>query len=210
MPVGTAARSKYLSAADYEGLGAEIVLGNTYHLMLRPGAEVVARFGGSARSPAGVATRSPTAAATRCSRSSRKVDDDGVTFRSVYDGSTHRFTPESAVATQELLGADIQMVLDVCPPLPSPPDVVEPRRRPHRRLGRARPGPPIDATTKRCSASSRAASTRTTRPQRRHTAGLDFDGYGIGGLQRRRDPRRDAARPRRQRSPTCRPTGRAT
>src|SRR6187200_3142508 len=54
-----------------------------------------------------------------------KVDDDGVTFRSTYDGSSHRFTPESAVATQELLGADIQMVLDVCPPLPSPPSVVE-------------------------------------------------------------------------------------
>ena len=52
------------------------------------------------------------------------VDDDGVTFRSTYDGSTHRFTPEIAVRTQELLGADIQMVLDVCPPLPSPPDVI--------------------------------------------------------------------------------------
>ena len=53
-----------------------------------------------------------------------KVDDDGVTFHSTYDGSTHRFTPEIAVHTQELLGADIQMVLDVCPPLPSPPEVI--------------------------------------------------------------------------------------
>ena len=53
-----------------------------------------------------------------------KVDDDGVTFRSTYDGSSHRLTPEIAVHTQELLGADIQMVLDVCPPLPSPPEVI--------------------------------------------------------------------------------------
>src|SRR5206468_4310636 len=53
------------------------------------------------------------------------VDDDGVTFRSVYDGSAHRLTPESAVVTQQLLGADVQMALDVCPPLPSPHAVVE-------------------------------------------------------------------------------------
>src|SRR5207237_9979544 len=76
------------------------------------------------------------------------VDDDGVTFRSTYDGSLHRFTPEAAVATQAAIGADIQMVLDVCPPLPSPPEVVRVAvertaawaaraRRAHRREGQA-------------------------------------------------------------------------
>ncbi len=72
-----------------------------------------------------------------------KVDDEGVTFTSTYDGSTHRFTPEVAVHTQQLLGADIQMVLDVCPPLPSTPEVVrlavERRQRGRRERGRRTP-----------------------------------------------------------------------
>ena len=73
---------------------------------------------------------------------SPKVDDDGVTFRSVYDGSEHRLTPETAVAVQEALGADIQMVLDVCPPLPSPHEVRAARRGAHRDVGGARGGRP--------------------------------------------------------------------
>ncbi len=111
-----------------------------------------------------------------------KVDDDGVTFRSVYDGSTHRFTPESAVRTQELLGADIQMVLDVCPPLPSPPDVVrlavertsawaQRARAAHQREGQSLFG----IVQGGIDASLRAESAR-------RTLELDFDGYGIGGL----------------------------
>jgi queuine tRNA-ribosyltransferase len=111
-----------------------------------------------------------------------KVDDDGVTFQSTYDGSTHRFTPESAVATQELLGADIQMVLDVCPPLPSPPDVI--------RLAVER--------TAAWAARARHAHTRpdqslfgivqggTSEAMRAESARriveLGFDGYGIGGF----------------------------
>ena len=75
-----------------------------------------------------------------------KVDDDGVTFQSTYDGSTHRFTPEAAVATQELLGADIQMVLDVCPPLPSPPEVVRLAVERTAGVGRARRVPRTDGT----------------------------------------------------------------
>ena len=111
-----------------------------------------------------------------------KVDDDGVTFRSVYDGSTHRFTPESAVAIQELLGADIQMVLDVCPPLPSPPDVVElavertaawaaRARAAHRRDGQSLFGIVQGGTSEALRAESAC-----------RTVDLDFDGYGIGGL----------------------------
>src|SRR6478735_1453886 len=125
MPVGTRGAVKYLSAADYDALGAEIVLGNTYHLMLRPGAEVVARFGGLGRFAGWDGLTLTDSGGYQVFSLEPRVDDDGVTFRSVYDGSTHRMTPESAVATQELLGADIQMVLDVCPPLPSPPAVVD-------------------------------------------------------------------------------------
>ena len=124
MPVGTRGAVKYLSAADYEDLGAEIVLGNTYHLMLRPGADVVARFGGLGAFAGWGGLTLTDSGGYQVFSLGPKIDDDGVTFRSVYDGSLHRMTPESAVATQELLGADIQMVLDVCPPLPSPPEVV--------------------------------------------------------------------------------------
>ena len=124
MPVGTRGAIKYLSADDYDALGAQIVLGNTYHLMLRPGAETVAALGGLAKFAGWDGLTLTDSGGFQVFSLEPKVDDDGVTFASTYDGSTHRFTPESAVATQQLLGADIQMVLDVCPPLPSPPEVV--------------------------------------------------------------------------------------
>lgn len=182
MPVGTRGAIKYLSAADYERLGAEIVLGNTYHLMLRPGAETVARFGGLGAFAGWPGLTLTDSGGFQVFSLEPKVDDDGVTFRSTYDGSTHRFTPEGAVATQELLGADIQMVLDVCPPLPSPADVVElavkrtvlwasRARAAHTRPGQALFGivqGGIDPDLRRTSAIQ--------------TAELDFDGYGIGGL----------------------------
>ena len=124
MPVGTRGAIKYLSATDYERLGIEIVLGNTYHLMLRPGADVVARLGGLGGFTGWNGLTLTDSGGFQVFSLAPLVDDDGVTFKSTYDGSMHRFTPEGAVATQELLGADIQMVLDVCPPLPSSPDVV--------------------------------------------------------------------------------------
>src|SRR5689334_19067844 len=124
MPVGTRGAIKYLSAADYERPGAEIVLGNTYHLMLRPGAETVAALGGLGKFAGWGGLTLTDSGGFQVFSLDPKVDDDGVTFKSTYDGSRHRFTPELAVHTQELLGADIQMVLDVCPPLPSPDHVV--------------------------------------------------------------------------------------
>jgi queuine tRNA-ribosyltransferase len=124
MPVGTRGAIKYLSASDYEQLGAQIVLGNTYHLMLRPGAETVAHFGGLGAFAGWGGLTLTDSGGFQVFSLDPDVDDDGVTFKSTYDGSKHRFTPESAVHTQQLLGADIQMVLDVCPPLPSPPQVV--------------------------------------------------------------------------------------
>jgi queuine tRNA-ribosyltransferase len=182
MPVGTRGAIKYLSAADYERLGAEIVLGNTYHLMLRPGAETVAALGGLGRFAGWGGLTLTDSGGFQVFSLEPKVDDDGVTFRSVYDGSTHRFTPESAVATQELLGADIQMVLDVCPPLPSPVDVVRTA---------------VDRTSawaKRARAAHRRGDQalfgivqggidEVMRAEHaKRTADLDFDGYGIGGL----------------------------
>jgi queuine tRNA-ribosyltransferase len=182
MPVGTRGAIKYLSADDYDALGAQIVLGNTYHLMLRPGAETVAVLGGLGRFAGWDGLTLTDSGGFQVFSLEPKVDDDGVTFQSTYDGSTHRFTPESAVDTQQLLGADIQMVLDVCPPLPSAPDVVRlavertaawaaRARGAHTRVDQALFGIVQGGTSE----TMRAESAR-------RTVDLDFDGYGIGGL----------------------------
>ncbi len=182
MPVGTRGAIKYLSAADYERLGAEIVLGNTYHLMLRPGAETVASLGGIGRFAGWNGLTLTDSGGFQVFSLDPKIDDDGVTFQSTYDGSSIRFTPEAAVHTQELLGADIQMVLDVCPPLPSPPEVIrvalertslwaERARTTHRRDDQALFGIVQGGISE---------ELRVESAQR--TAALEFDGYGIGGL----------------------------
>jgi len=182
MPVGTRAAIKYLSAADYERLGAQIVLGNTYHLMLRPGADLIGKFGGLGSFAGWDGLTLTDSGGYQVFSLDPAVDDDGVTFKSTYDGSTHRFTPELAVDVQQKLGADIQMVLDVCPPLPSPPETV--RRA-------------LDLTTEWA---SRAKETHAREDQAlfgivqggldenlraesaRRTVDTGFDGYGIGGL----------------------------
>jgi queuine tRNA-ribosyltransferase len=128
MPVGTRGAVRSLSSVDLADLGAEVVLANTYHLMLRPGVDVVAGVGGLHRFMAWdghLLTDSGGFQVFSLDPGGNvEVDDDGVSFRSVYDGSRHRLTPELAVDAQERLGADIQMALDVCPPLPSPAPVV--------------------------------------------------------------------------------------
>jgi queuine tRNA-ribosyltransferase len=93
MPVGTRGAVKYLSAADYERLGAEVVLGNTYHLMLRPGAEVVAGFGGLGRFSGWGGLTLTDSGGFQVFSLDPKVDDDGVTFASTFDGSKRRVTP---------------------------------------------------------------------------------------------------------------------
>jgi queuine tRNA-ribosyltransferase len=111
-----------------------------------------------------------------------RVDDDGVTFRSTYDGSLHRFTPEGAVATQAAIGADIQMVLDVCPPLPSPPDVVRTaveRTAAWAERARAAPRPVGQALF---GIVQGGVDPELRVESARRTVALDFDGYGIGGL----------------------------
>jgi queuine tRNA-ribosyltransferase len=182
MPVGTRGAVKYLSASDYERLGAQIILGNTYHLMLRPGAEVVESFGGLGAFTGWDGLTLTDSGGFQVFSLDPRVDDDGVIFRSVYDGSTHRFTPESAVATQEAIGADIQMALDVCPALPANDSVIdEAMRRTHEWAGRAR------RSHRREDQSLFGIVQGGVDPKRRAISAraivdLDFDGYGIGGL----------------------------
>src|SRR5262249_45522367 len=130
MPVGTQGSVKSLTPGEVASTGARVVLGNTYHLMLRPGAEMVASLGGlhgMSRWPHAMLTDSGGFQAYSLSGSGRGrgqglVDpaEEGFAFKSHIDGSTHRLTPEDAVRIQGLLGADIQMQLDECPPGEAP------------------------------------------------------------------------------------------
>lgn len=115
MPVGTRGAVRHLASNDLEALGAQVILANTYHLMLRPGAEVIADLGGIHRFADFNNHILTDSGGFQVFSLNPRIDDEGATFRSVYDGSTHRLTPEGAVAAQALIGADIQMVLDVCP-----------------------------------------------------------------------------------------------
>jgi len=121
MPVGTQATVKALDPDDLHAVGAQIILSNTYHLSLRPGAAVVAAAGGLHRFMAwdGPILTDSGGFQVFSLGGRRTIDDDGVTFRSHLDGGLRRFTPESVVALQEDLGADIIMPLDECVALPA-------------------------------------------------------------------------------------------
>ncbi len=119
MPVGTKATVKAMLPAELRELGARIVLANAYHLAFRPGAERIAELGGVHRFcgwDGPILTDSGGFQVFSLRHTATRVDDDGVRFRSVYDGAEHRFTPEVAMRVQRLLGSDIAMAFDECPP----------------------------------------------------------------------------------------------
>ena len=182
MPVGTRAAVRTMTASGMEALGAEIILGNTYHLMLRPGAELIAELGGLHEFSGWRGRMLTDSGGFQVFSLDPKVDDAGVTFKSVYDGSYHRFTPERAVEVQEMLGADIAMVLDVCPALPSTPQLLRQavertaawaarQRLAHTRADQAQFGIVQGGVD---------AALRVESAQR--TVEIGFDGYAIGGL----------------------------
>ncbi len=182
MPVGTRGTVRLVGSEDLEALGADIVLANTYHLMLRPGEDVVAGLGALHGFMGWERPILTDSGGFQVFSLDPKVDEHGVQFRSSYDGSLVELTPERSVAVQEALGSDIAMVLDVLVGLPSPRDVVRnamertlrwseralaARQRDDRALfGIVQGG--TDPELRRASAEA--------------TAGLGFPGYGIGGL----------------------------
>jgi queuine tRNA-ribosyltransferase len=120
MPVGTAATVKAMTPEAVAGTGAEILLGNTYHLMLRPGAERVERLGGLHRFmnwSRPILTDSGGYQVMSLSQL-RRLDENGVTFRSHIDGASHALSPEASIAIQHRLGADVAMAFDECTPYP--------------------------------------------------------------------------------------------
>jgi queuine tRNA-ribosyltransferase len=181
-----------LSSLDLEELGVEIMLGNTYHLMLRPGADLIAAMGDLHGFMAWDRHVLTDSGGFQIFSLEPKVSDEGAIFTSTYDGSRHHLTPEGAVEVQRALGGDIQMVLDVCPPLPSAPEVV--RRavdRTARWAERARPAflAGRDAGTtdqERSQAQFGIVQGGVDLALRRESASrtleVGFDGYGIGGL----------------------------
>ncbi len=185
MPVGTLGAVKGLTPVALEEAGASVMLANLYHLTLRPGIEVIAGLGGIHRFTGWrrpILTDSGGFQVWSLARL-RRVDADGVTFRSHLDGAPVRFTPESVVAAQEALGVDLAMVLDECPPHPIPEAEAEAA---------------LDRTltwARRALASRRAAertalfgiaqgSTHRRLRERaaRELSELPFDGFAIGGV----------------------------
>ena len=185
MPVGTRGAVRTLSSTDLEDLGAAVVLGNTYHLMLRPGAELIAGLGGLHAFTGWDGHILTDSGGYQVFSLKPDVDDDGVTFRSTYDGSKHRLTPEGAVEVQAMLGSDVQMVLDVCPPLPSPDAVVRQAvERTAAWAARARKAfcdlgrPELNQFGIVQGGVDPALRTESAQ----HTVAVGFDGYAVGGL----------------------------
>jgi len=127
LPIGTHGVVKTLMPREVRDLGAQIILSNTYHLFLRPGIEIITRYGGlhSFMGWDGPILTDSGGYQVFSLASLRKVDDDGVTFQSHLDGSTHHFTPELIIDLQRGLGSDFIMALDECPPGDAPLRVLE-------------------------------------------------------------------------------------
>jgi queuine tRNA-ribosyltransferase len=183
MPVGTLGSVKGVSPAELHRLGASIILANTYHLLLRPGPEIVQQLGGLHRFSAwdGPILTDSGGFQVFSLGHLRRVDDDGVSFRSHIDGSALRMTPESAIEVQETLGSDILMAFDEPPPSESDLDAARlATERTHR-------------WAERCLAAHQGAGSlfpicqggmhaQLREQSARFIAGLGADGNAIGGL----------------------------
>lgn len=191
LPVGTQAAVKSLAPEELEASGASMLLANAYHLYLRPGPEVIEALGGLHAFmawPGPILTDSGGFQVFSLGHL-RKIDDEGVLFRSHLDGSQHLFTPEKAVQIQASLGADIIMALDECPPYSADGDYHrQAMERTHRwaerclsaHQERQEAAPPSRQALFGIAQGGTFASLR--RQSARALADLAFDGYGIGGL----------------------------
>jgi queuine tRNA-ribosyltransferase len=185
MPVGTAGTVKAMTADAVRATGTRLVLGNTYHLMLRPGAEQVARFGGLHRFMdwAGPILTDSGGFQVMSLAKLRKLDAGGVTFQSHLDGATHRLTPARAVQIQHLLDATITMVLDECTPFPA----TEAEARASMELSMQWAGLSKEAFIPRPGYALFGIVQGSVYPGLRAASaaaltGIGFDGYAVGGL----------------------------
>jgi queuine tRNA-ribosyltransferase len=184
MPVGTAGTVKGMTPEDLTGLGFEIILGNTYHLALRPGEEVIRRLGGLHRFmhwDRPILTDSGGFQVLSLA-DLRTISDDGVEFRSHLDGALLSMTPERSMAIQDALGSDVAMAFDDCPPLPSErPRLVEAVERTARWAARCRRSFPRDGRALFGIVQGGDDPRLRERSLGQVTA-EGFDGYAIGGV----------------------------
>jgi len=185
MPVGTKATVKAVDPQELEALGAEILLCNTYHLHFRPGADLIDELGGLHRFMAWdrpILTDSGGFQVFSLRHTILRQDDEGVTFRSVYDGDEERFTPELSASIQRQLGSDIAMCLDVVPPPETP------RRELEQAVRRTTLWAQRQQRVERASGqllfgiSQGGGDPELRRRSVEEIAALDFDGNALGGL----------------------------
>src|SRR5215468_6206280 len=184
MPVGTKATVKSVHPDELRELGATIVLGNSYHLHFRPGAELIAELGGLHSFMAWdgpILTDSGGFQVFSLRDTILAVDDEGVTFRSVYDGGPARFTPELAAAIQAQLGSDIAMCLDVCTPAGAGRRELEEAVRRTTLWAERQKRAPHGAGQLRFGITQGAADEELRRRSIDELLALDFDGYALGG-----------------------------
>ena len=189
MPVGTQGTVKTVGSEDLETLGYSLILSNTYHLSLRPGSDLVERFGGLHKfmSWNGPILTDSGGYQVMSLASMRKITEEGVSFKSHLDGSEHFLTPERSIQIQGQLGVDISMALDVCPPYPcSREEAEEAKRLTHlwapRNLAARRQ---LDANTVE-QAVFGIVQGGVHEDLRRESAdfitSLPFDGFAVGGV----------------------------
>lgn len=190
MPVGTQGTVKTMSPRELEELRVQVILGNTYHLYLRPGTDVLQQAGGlhpfmQWQKP--ILTDSGGYQVFSLS-DLRKIEEEGVHFRSHIDGSSHLFTPENVVDIQRIIGSDIMMVLDECTPYPSTEEYARKSneltlRWAERSQVRFGSTSPLYGLTQALFAIVQGGTFPDLRERSiRMLTGLDFEGYAIGGL----------------------------
>ncbi|OFZ04195.1 MAG: tRNA guanosine(34) transglycosylase Tgt [Bdellovibrionales bacterium GWA1_52_35] len=184
MPVGTVGSVKAMTTEEVRGAGAQIILGNTYHLYLRPGHDRVERLGelqkfmnwnGPILTDSGGFQVFSLAALN-------KIDDQGVTFQSHIDGSSHRFTPELSMDIQKKLGSDIVMAFDQCPPYPAKPEEVQAAMQRTLRWAERGLDFPLKAHQARFGIIQGGLYQELRVQAAREMTRLPFDGFAIGGL----------------------------
>ena len=185
MPVGTKGTVKSLDPDELRAVGSQIILGNTYHLHFRPGDDVIAELGGLhafSGWDGPILTDSGGFQVFSLRDTLIAVDDDGVTFRSVYDGAPARFSPEIAAEIQRNLGSDIAMAFDICPPAGVPRAELEEAVRlttlwaARQREAERAPGQLLFGIAQG------AADLELRRRSIEEIAALGFDGHALGGL----------------------------
>src|ERR687898_1632603 len=185
MPVGTQATVKGLTPEQVKAAGTQILLGNTYHLALRPGDELIAELGGLHKFMAWdgpILTDSGGFQVFSLRDTISLVDDEGVTFRSVYDGRAARFTPEFVADVQRRLGSDIAMCFDVCPPAGTTKEELAHACRRTALWARRQLAAPRAEGQLLFGIAQGGTDADLRRGSLEEIAGLYFDGYALGGL----------------------------